>query len=154
MNRSTKLLVIGLTLLVFTLTACGQSATSTPLPAATFTSVPNLEPTAQPPVSAPTDASAPAASTVSFAKDVLPILQSRCFNCHGGQDTRAGLSVASYEALMAGSQHGAVIIPGDPANSLLIQLIQQGKMPKRGTKITADQLQILIDWIQAGALNN
>jgi uncharacterized membrane protein len=135
-------------LLTFLLTACGTGAT--PIP-----------PTA--PASAPTDASLPAststdapaaATTVSFANDVSPILQSRCFDCHGGRDTKAGLSIKSYQALMAGSKNGPVVIAGDPANSLLIQLIQQGEMPKRGSKLTPDQLQILIDWITAGALNN
>jgi hypothetical protein len=159
MKRTT---LIVSTLLIFILTACGASATpvlptETPAPASlpTDTLVPTVELI---PTSAPTDAPAatdtPAAATVSFANDVMPILQSRCINCHGGQDTKEGLSFASYETLMAGSQNGPVIVPGDPTNSLLIQLIQEGKMPKRGPKLTPDQLQILIDWILTGALNN
>lgn len=152
MNKS---LILGFTLLTFLLTACGAAATSVPpsetaAPASspTDTLVPTVELV---PASAPTDAPA---AVVSFANDVMPILQSRCINCHGGQDTKAGLSVTSYNTLMAGSEHGPVVIAGDPANSLLIQSIQQGKMPKRGPKLTPDQLQILIDWIMAGALNN
>jgi cytochrome c len=94
------------------------------------------------------------AATVSFVNDVMPILQSRCFNCHGGQNARNGLSFASYDTLMAGSNNGAVIIPGNPANSLLIQLVQEGEMPKGGPKLTPEQVQILIDWITAGAPNN
>lgn len=147
------------------LTACGASATSAPAtepsaPASTVTETPAppIEPTAT--LALPTDTAVPAASdtptaaTVSFANDVMPILQSRCFNCHGGEDVKEGLSFASYETLMAGSINGPVVVPGDPANSLLIQLIQNGKMPKRGPKLTPGQLQILIDWILAGALNN
>jgi uncharacterized membrane protein len=134
-------------LVIFLLTACGAGAT--PIPPTAPASIP----TDVPPVSTSTNVPA-AATTVSFANDVSPILQSRCFDCHGGQDTKAGLSIKSYQALMAGSKNGPVIIAGDPANSLLIQLIQQGEMPKRGPKLTPDQLQILIDWITAGALNN
>lgn len=159
MKRAT---LIVSTLLIFILTACGASSTpvlptetSAPASLPTDTLVPTVELI---PTSAPTDAPAatdtPAAVTVSFANDVMPILQSRCINCHGGQDTKEGLSFASYETLMAGSQNGPVIVPSDPTNSLLIQLIQEGKMPKRGPKLTPDQLQILIDWILAGALNN
>lgn len=152
MNKS---LILGFTLLTFLLTACGAGATSVPMSetaapvsSPTDTLVPTVELV---PASAPTDAPA---AVVSFANDVMPILQSRCINCHGGQDTKAGLSVTSYNTLMAGSEHGPIVIAGDPANSLLIQSIQQGKMPKRGPKLTPDQLQILIDWIMAGALNN
>jgi predicted lipoprotein len=94
------------------------------------------------------------AAAVSFKNDVLPILKSRCFECHGGQKTEKGFNITSYEHVMAGSQSGAVVIAGNPAGSKLVQLIQQGKMPKRGPKVLPDQLQMLINWIQAGALNN
>lgn len=152
--------LIVFSLLAVLLTACLPSsedgASATPVPATepaaslpTDTAAPVSDPAA---TLAPTEP--PATAPVSFANDVMPILQSRCLNCHGGQDTRAGLSIASYDALMAGSSSRAVIIPGDAANSLLVQLIQQGQMPKRGPKLTPEQLQILIDWIMAGALNN
>lgn len=144
-----KTIFIVFTLLTFLLTACGAGATTVPASSPTDTLIPTV---GLAPTSAPSDT--PAAATVSFAKDVKPILESRCINCHGGQDTKKGLSFASYETLMAGSDNGPVIIPGDPANSLLIQMIQAGKMPKRGPKLTPDQLQILVDWITAGALNN
>jgi hypothetical protein len=159
-----RTVLIAFTLLTFILTACGtapttipSTETSAPPPAPTDTLVPTVELV---PTSAPTDTlvpvvtDTPAAATVSFLNNVLPILQSRCVNCHGGQDTKAGLSLATYESLMAGSENGAVIVPGDSANSFLIQQIQNGKMPKRGPKLTPDQLQILISWIMTGALNN
>jgi uncharacterized membrane protein len=84
----------------------------------------------------------------------LPILQNRCFNCHGGEQTKEGLNTGSYASLMAGSDNGPVIVPGDAANSLLVQQLLNGKMPKRGPKLTPDQIQMIIDWINAGALNN
>lgn len=149
-----KSIFIVSTLLTFLLAACGAGATAVPPTAPASSPTNALVPTVElVPASAPTDD--PAADiTISFTNDVLPILQSHCFDCHGDQDTRAGLSITSYQALMAGSKNGPVVIAGDPANSLLIQLIQRGKMPKRGPKLTPDQLQILIDWIMAGALNN
>ena len=100
--------------------------------------------------SAPATSSAP----VSFSKDVLPILQSRCVNCHGGQKTQRGLDMTSYAALMQGSQNGAVVSPGDVAHSSFIQMILQGKMPKSGPKLLPSQVQLLTNWVQAGALNN
>jgi uncharacterized membrane protein len=93
-------------------------------------------------------------STVSFANDVLPILNSRCKNCHGGQKIEEGLNLTNYELLLAGSENGPVIIPGDANNSLLGKALIEREMPKRGPKLKPDQAQIIIDWINQGAFDN
>lgn len=95
-----------------------------------------------------------AAGNVSFSKDVLPILQSRCVNCHGGQKTQKGLDMTSYAQLMAGSENGSVVTPGSADKSSFIQMILQNKMPKSGPKLLPAQVQLLVDWVNAGAKNN
>jgi len=100
---------------------------------------------------APTEAPA---TTVSFANDVLPIIQSRCVNCHGGQRIEKGLLMNTYDEIMAGSDNGPVVIPGDVEGSLLVELVTANKMPKRGPKLTPQQIQVITDWVAAGALNN
>ena len=60
----------------------------------------------------------------------------------------------TYEALLAGSDNGPVILPGDANGSLLAELISNKKMPKKGPKLTPPQTQLIIDWINQGALNN
>lgn len=92
--------------------------------------------------------------TVSYSKDVRPILESRCMICHGIQYKRDQLDLRTYESLMIGSKHGPVIIPGAAQSSLLIQKIQKGDMPKRGPKLFPAQLNTLIKWINDGAPNN
>jgi mono/diheme cytochrome c family protein len=82
------------------------------------------------------------------------MLDSRCVNCHGGERTSKGLSLKTYDTLMAGSENGPVVTPGDAANSPLAELVANGKMPKRGPKLTPDQVQLIVDWINQGALNN
>ena len=104
--------------------------------------------------SAPSPAQPSAGATVSFVKDVSPLLQSRCVNCHGGQQTSKGLDMKSYDSLIAGSQNGHVLTAGDAANSLIVQLVTSGKMPKKGPKLTPAEVQLLTDWINAGAKNN
>ena len=94
------------------------------------------------------------ARDTSYSKDIRPILESRCRKCHMGEHVSEGLDMNTYETLMAGSQNGPVIVPGDADDSLLIQKVTEGKMPKRGPKLTPAQIQIIIDWINAGALNN
>jgi hypothetical protein len=55
---------------------------------------------------------------------------------------------------MAGSENGPVVAPSDAANSRLAQMVSNGKMPKRGPKLTPDQVQLIVDWINQGAKNN
>lgn len=110
------------------------------------TTEPTEEPTAEP-------TEEPLAA-VSFSTDILPLLQSRCVNCHGGERIEEGLDQTSYTGLMAGSVNGPVVIAGDAENSLLVQLVTEGKMPKRGPKLTPIEVQLIVDWINSGALDN
>lgn len=93
-------------------------------------------------------------ASVSFSKDVAPILQEKCVSCHGGEKTSKGLDLKTYTSLMTGSQNGAVVVSGDAAKSVLIQALQSGKMPRRGGPLPADQILLLMDWVNAGAKNN
>src|SRR5688572_31624311 len=83
---------------------------------------------------------------VSYASDVQPIFETRCDNCHMGEYPSEGLGLDAYETLMAGSQNGPVVIPGKAEDSLLIEKVVEGEMPKRGPKLTPAQIQTLIDW--------
>jgi hypothetical protein len=50
---------------------------------------------------------------------------------------------------MAGSDNGPVIIPGDAENSLLVQK-QSAETPHFG-QLSPQELQMVVDWIAAGA---
>ena len=101
--------------------------------------------------------------TVSFSKDVFPILQSRCFECHtkGGEGYKAsGLSMETYAELMKGTKFGPVIKPKDSLSSTLMVLIEGRadpsiNMPHGDRKpLTKDQIQTIGKWIDQGAKNN
>ena len=143
---------------VLFLAACAsQDGTKTSPVSAVSVAVAETTPEAPQPVSSSTVASSSNSGStkdVSFAKDILPILQNSCVSCHGGDKTSAGLDMKAYASVMAGSQKGQVIVPGDASNSLLIKLVQSGKMPKRKAPLTQDQLKLLIDWVNSGAKNN
>ena len=157
-----KFLLFGLTLLtVALLSACGGQAapaTSEAAPTQAAVQPTDVSSTEPAPTAAPTNAAvteqAAAPASVSFANDIVPILESRCIQCHGGDQTKKGLDMKTYESLMAGSENGAVISTGDAGNSLLIDQLVQGKMPKKGPKLTPNQVQLITDWINAGAQNN
>jgi hypothetical protein len=92
-----------------------------------------------------------ASTKISFKNDVAPIFASRCSGCHGNQ---GGLSLASYSDVMKGGVIGVVIVPSDPNNSLLYKYVSTGVMPKSGGQLTKEQVQIIMNWISQGALNN
>jgi septal ring-binding cell division protein DamX len=164
---SMKVKVLVLLLLVGLFSACASPATSVPASPPSEAAAPAITST-QPTEAAtsapdPTATSAPESSptsepasgaTISFANDVLPILESRCVNCHGGDRTEEDLSLKNYGDLRAGSKNGAVVIPSDADHSKLAELIINQKMPKRGPKLTPPQIQLIVDWINQGALEN
>jgi len=140
-----------------TQTAESEPAPATEAPTMTETETPTEEATpTEAPTEAPTGAPTEEAliSTISFSADVLPIINSRCINCHGGREIEEGLLMRTYDEIMAGSNNGAVIIPGDVEGSLLVELITKQEMPKRGPKLTPVQVQMIADWVAAGAPNN
>jgi uncharacterized membrane protein len=145
-RRAIILLTIFAVMAVF-LTACaGQSGTVSGSDSAATSDQSSANPTLA--------SGGSSSGSVSFAKDVEPIFQSRCVNCHGGQQTQRGLNLTQYSSVMTGSVNGAVVVPGNPDSSTLIQMVVQGKMPKRGPQLLPGQVQILTDWVKAGAPNN
>lgn len=116
---------------------------------------PTTEPTATP-APPPTEPPAPtdAPASISFAQDVLPILENRCLRCHSGSQADGALELDSYQALMAGGEGGPAVVPFDADNSELVRQIVLGKMPRRAPKLLPDQIQAITDWVNAGALDN
>lgn len=96
----------------------------------------------------------------SFADDIMPIFRESCVSCHGEVDesgfpyTEGGLSLMSYEDLMKGSDFGTVIEPGNPDDSFLLTQVENGDMPDEGDPLTPEQIELIREWIAAGAENN
>ncbi len=93
--------------------------------------------TTQPPVSTEAKESTPIpvaaeekttpANEVSFASDVLPILQKLAPDCHTPEDMAGNYALNSYEAVMApGTDSVPNVIPGEPEKSLLYIYLQKG----------------------------
>jgi mono/diheme cytochrome c family protein len=151
------------TIILFALivSACGaQTPQATPQPATATQSLPSptdaqapAAGTSVPTTELPTDA-APANTSISFTNDVAPIFEATCNKCHGVEQVKEGLDLTTYERVMAGSFNGAVIIPGNANESYLVQQVIEGEMPKRGPGLTDQQIQIIADWVNQGALNN
>lgn len=63
------------------------------------------------------------ALAIDFETQVKPILAANCLGCHAAQEPAAGLDVSTIESIFAGSQSRPVLVPGDPENSLFLQVI-------------------------------
>ncbi|NCF84087.1 MAG: DUF1549 domain-containing protein [Verrucomicrobiaceae bacterium] len=91
-----------------------------------------------------------------FESRIRPILAQECYECHrtGGKQ-KGGLALDHRAAVLAGGERGQVLVPGNPAKSLLIQAIQHEhaelKMPKAGAKLDPEVIADFTAWIEKGA---
>jgi mono/diheme cytochrome c family protein len=92
----------------------------------------------------------PPAAGPSFVKEVAPLLVSRCAGCHI-RNARGGFSMASYEALMRGSDGGVVFQPGKAAGSRLMEVLETGDMPRGAPPLSDAEQKLIAAWIDAGA---
>ncbi|HET7142827.1 MAG TPA: NapC/NirT family cytochrome c [Anaerolineales bacterium] len=75
----------------------------------------------------------------------------KCTGCHTeGDSAPKGLDLSTYISAMKGGEDGAVIVPGDSANSLLVQI----QSADHFTNFTSEELNNIIKWIDAGAPEN
>lgn len=99
---------------------------------------------------------------VSFSKDVMPILQASCLECHkaGGEgQVKTGLQLDSYDNLMKGTRFGAVVKPGSGLSSPFNQVVEGRvdasiRMPHGGKQMPPAQTETLRNWVDQGAKNN
>ncbi len=92
------------------------------------------------------------AQTVSFSKDIVPIMKEQCVKCHSARQPTGGFAVSSYAALVKGGK-GGKLIAAKAADSRLVKLIEgtaQPKMPPGGSMKKEDIAKIRA-WIDQGA---
>jgi cytochrome c len=99
-----------------------------------------------------------AAKPEYYTAKVLPILKENCYACHGGENHRGGLSLATRAGMLKGGHDGAVLIPGDE-KSLIVRLIRHEgpandpmPMPPKKPKISDDDIAVVTRWVKAGAV--
>ncbi len=101
-------------------------------------------------------------ATVSYEKDIKPIINKHCVECHlkGGKgNVASGFLVESYDSLMKGTKFGPVIVAGDPLSSSLYRLVagevdKSIQMPHGKAPISTKEISTIERWIEQGAKNN
>ena len=92
---------------------------------------------------------------VDFEADVLPILNSRCVECHDDEEPEAGFRILSRRSLLRGGDSGEpAIVPSNSADSFLIKVVAgldpHLKMPPEAPRLTNKQIAVLRGWIDQG----
>jgi len=99
----------------------------------------------------------PLVAAVDFSKQVLPVLQRACFECHGPEVQKADLRLDGKALAFSSGEHAPVITPGKPDTSELLRRISLPRsdkqaMPRRGAPLSAAEIGSLRTWIAEGAV--
>ena len=94
--------------------------------------------------------------SVSFARDVAPILMENCQGCHiGGRRASGNLRMDSFRQLLRGGDSGELIAGTNANESLLVKKLkgQAGqRMPAGGRPpLSDDQIELISTWIKEGS---
>jgi len=94
---------------------------------------------------------APPAASI-YETDIQPLLVARCGRCHANGKSKGKLDLGSLAGIQRGSESGAVVVPGKPNKSLLVEVLSEGAMPPDGkNRPTAAEVARITDWVRRGA---
>lgn len=97
-----------------------------------------------------------AAAPIDFVREVRPIFEQHCYECHSEKKRKSGFRLdVKAAALKGGDNHGPDILPGKAADSPLIHFIttedEDEIMPPEG-KLSAGEIDTLTRWVNEGAV--
>jgi len=94
------------------------------------------------------------AGKVDFSQDIKPIIEASCIKCHGRGRSKGDFRLDTRATLLKGGESGSAVAPGKSQESLLIEMVSgldpDNVMPKKGKKLTAEQVGRLRAWIDQG----
>lgn len=100
-----------------------------------------------------------AATPEFYTMQVEPIFKANCYRCHGGFNHRGGLNIQTRAGMLKGGHDGSVLVPGDPANSLIVRLMRHEgpakdpmPMPPKSPRLSDADIAIVSRWVKAGAI--
>jgi uncharacterized membrane protein len=94
----------------------------------------------------------------TYEADVAPIVSTYCLPCHLAENENpSGLHLDTYETMLKGGEKGVPITAGKPEESFFYTKLTEdppfGKqMPRGKKKMTPEEIQIIKEWIEQGAL--
>lgn len=98
---------------------------------------------------------APASARVDFARDIQPIFEASCVQCHARGKSKGSFSLETREDFLEGGDTGVAAVAGKSAASFVIETISGLNpdivMPQKGKKLTTEQVALFRAWIDQGA---
>lgn len=99
---------------------------------------------------------ADANAAIDFGREVYPILERNCFDCHGSSRQEGDLRLDQRQAAFGGGSGGPPLVPGKPDESELLRRIglpagDEEIMPARGEPLSATEVATIRAWIAQGA---
>ena len=97
------------------------------------------------------------AKIIDFVRDVRPIFEALCYECHGAKKQKSGLRLDLRAGAFTGGEfYQPTIIPGDPKASHLIRFVSgrdpDRRMPPKGKRLAKVDIATLTAWVKQGAL--
>ncbi|MEX2113078.1 MAG: pre-peptidase C-terminal domain-containing protein [Pirellulales bacterium] len=90
-----------------------------------------------------------------FNTKVAPIFAAYCNGCHNADDKQGELVLETYDTLLSGGEHGAILMPGNADESRLIQVLtgkaEPAMPPEDNERPTDEEIGTLVAWIKTGA---
>jgi hypothetical protein len=91
---------------------------------------------------------------VDFERQIRPILDKKCSECHSAEKRKGGLSLATYGDALDGGRNGAAIRPGTSTRSIIVQRLLgriEPQMPKDEDPLPPSEITLIRRWIDEGA---
>jgi mono/diheme cytochrome c family protein/uncharacterized membrane protein len=94
---------------------------------------------------------------IAYADIIKPILESRCYGCHGPNKQKGKLRLDEPDFILKGGKDGKIVIGGKADESNLIERIflpkenEDHMPPKEKAQLTRQDLDLLHWWVSSGA---
>ena len=100
-------------------------------------------------------AGAPAANRrVDYQRDIKPLLEKRCGECHNGTKRKGGLALETFVDILDGGKDGPIVQPGHSADSMLLERLtgagDEEQMPKDDPPLPPAEIALIARWIDEG----
>ena len=91
---------------------------------------------------------------VDYQRDIKPLLEARCGECHNGTKRKGGLALETYADILDGGKDGPIVQPGHSADSMLLERLtgagDEEPMPKDDPPLPPAEIALIARWVDEG----
>lgn len=114
-------------------------------------------PTSTTPAPIEIDQQLPQVAVVSYLRDLRPLLEARCFKCHGPRRQRSNLRLDTRSGIFAVHDDLVIVAPNDPDGSEMVRRTSlpaehDDRMPPDDPPLTEEQILLIRTWVEEGAV--